>query len=157
MKKCKPYQPLTDKTPKYTIKEAAEILELSPHTIRYYDKIGIVPAMCRTDSNIRLFSDFTISWLRLIHCLRATGLSIDGVKHYIQLCLDGDSTIPERAELIFKQEAVLRAQIDALEKQMAVLEYKKAYYQKLLASGSADPCNPATQTQEEPNIVSQVG
>ena len=113
------YKPLTDKTPKYTVKEVAEMLELSTYTIRYYENSGLIPFVDRTDGNIRMFSDYAVSWLRLVHCLRATGLPIEGVKHYIDMCLEGDSTIPERAELIFQQEKSLHLQIDErLQKQM---------------------------------------
>jgi len=65
-----------------------------------------------------------------------TGLPIEGVKHYIDLCQEGDSTIPERAELIFKQEKSLREQLRILKKQMEVLKYKKKFYQDLLDNGS---------------------
>ncbi|MDO5113583.1 MAG: MerR family transcriptional regulator [Planctomycetia bacterium] len=147
------FQPSSDKTPRYTIKEVSEMLELSPYTIRYYDSVGLIPSLCRTENKVRLFSGYTISWLRLVHCLRMTGLSVEGVKHYIDLCLLGDDTIPERAELIFKQEAILREQIRVLKKQMEVLKYKKKYYQELLKNPIRDRCNPANLTQQEPDIV----
>ena len=64
-----------------------------------------------------------------------TGLPIEGVKHYIDLCQEGDSTIPERAELIFKQEKSLREQLRILKKQMEVLKYKK----KILSGSFRQP------------------
>lgn len=150
------YKPLTDKTPKYTVKEIAEMLELSTYTVRYYDNVGLLPGVDRTDGNIRNFSDYNLSWLRLVHCLRSTGLPIKDVKHYIDMCLKGDSTIPERAELIFQQEKSLRRQIKILQKQMEVLKYKKAYYQNLLETRQKDRCNPLNLLDKtEPEITPQ--
>lgn len=151
----KKFQVSTDRTPKYTVKQAAELMELSPYTIRYYDNVGLIPEVNRGGGNSRLFSDYSLSWLRLVHCLRMTGLSVEGVKHYIDLCLEGEATIPERAELIFKQEKILREQIRVLKKQMEVLTYKKAYYKELLKNKSFDRCNPQSHLKQEPNIVDQ--
>jgi len=152
------YKPLYDKTPKYTVKEVAEMMELSTYTIRYYENAGLIPFVARTDGNIRMFSDHDLSWLRLVHCLRATGLPIEEVKHYIDMCLQGDSTIPERAEIIFAQEKSLRKQIQTLQNQMEVLKYKKSYYQNLLKNRQQDRCNPMNppaDQQAEPNIAPQ--
>ncbi len=157
MKERKEFRVLRDKTPKYTVREVAEMLGLSSYTIRYYDNAGLIPCVDRSEGNIRLFSDYNVSWLKLIHCLRATGLSIRGVRHYIEMCQKGDSTIPERAELIFRQEKILRDQLRNLQEQMEVLKYKKRYYQTLLATGRKDLCNPDNPPEHlaEPGIVPQ--
>ena len=63
MPKTKQFDFLRDRTPKYTVKEVAEMMELSPYTVRYYDNIGLIPFVDRTDGNIRLFSDYNVSWL----------------------------------------------------------------------------------------------
>ena len=157
MKERKEFRVLRDKTPKYTVREVAEMLGLSSYTIRYYDNAGLIPCVDRSEGNIRLFSDYNVSWLKLIHCLRATGLSIRRVRHYIEMCQKGDSTIPERAELIFRQEKILRDQLRNLQEQMEVLKYKKRYYQTLLATGRKDLCNPDNPPEHlaEPGIVPQ--
>ena len=101
-----------------------------------------------------MFSEYTLGWLRLVHCLRMTGLPIEEVKHYIDLCQEGDSTIPERAELIFKQEKSLRNQLRVLKKQMEVLKYKNKFYQDLLENRRPDSCNPLNHAPaNEPNIT----
>ena len=142
-----------DKTPKYTVKDVADMMELSSYTIRYYENSGLVPGVDRTGGNIRMFSEYSLSWLRLVHCLRATGLPIDGVRHYIQLCEKGESTIPERAAIIFAQERSLKQQIKALNQQMKVLKYKKAYYEKLVAGQETDRCNPAAMVNVEASMT----
>lgn len=157
MKSQRGFQVLQDRTPKYTVKEVAEIMDLSPYTIRYYDNIGLIPEVDRSRGNIRLFSDHCISWLKLVHSLRATGLPVEGVRHYIEMCRKGDSTIPERAKLIFRQEKILREELRNLRKQMEVLKYKKNYYKTLLATGRKDRCNPRNSPEDlrEPEIVPQ--
>ena len=141
------YRPSYDRTPRYTVKQVAEMMEMSAYTIRYYENAGLIPDVDRSGGNARMFSDYTLGWLRL-------GLPIEGVKHYIDLCQEGDSTIPERAELIFKQEKSLREQLRILKKQMEVLKYKKKFYQDLLDNRRPDSCNPLNYiSASEPNIA----
>ena len=154
MKKTSGYEVLTDRTPKYTVKDVAKMLNLSTYAIRYYENSGLIPFVDRTRGNIRMFSDYSVSWLRLVHCLRSTGLPIDGVKRYVEMCLKGDSTIPERAKIIFEQEKRLREQIHELHGQMKILKYKKGHYENLLKTHSADTCNPmAHAKKDEPHII----
>lgn len=158
MKKRTPFDGLTDKTPKYTVKDVADKLGMTTHTVRYYDNAALIPEVGRTGGNIRMFSDYNLAWFKLIHCLRTTGLPIDEVRRYIRMCLEGPSTIPQRAEIVFKQEKVLREQMKQLRKQMEVLTYKKRYYEALLQdSSNEDICNPHVasdddDTPQEPNI-----
>lgn len=141
-----------DRTPKYTVKQVAEMMEISTYTIRYYENLGLLPEVERNGGNARMFSEYNLSWLRLVHCLRMTGLPIDGVKRYIELCMEGDESIPERADIIFQQEKSLRNQLRILKKQMEVLKYKKTYYENLLENKGADACNPVNGKKEEPHI-----
>ena len=83
------YRPSYDRTPRYTVKQVAEMMEMSAYTIRYYENAGLIPDVDRSGGNARMFSDYTLGWLRLVHCLRMTGLPIEGVKHYIDLCRKG--------------------------------------------------------------------
>ncbi|MBQ7651608.1 MAG: MerR family transcriptional regulator [Victivallales bacterium] len=139
---------LTDRTPRYTVKEMAEMMGLTPYAVRYYDNAGLIPYVGRSNGNIRLFSDYNLAWLKVVHCLRSTGLPVTEVRRYIQMCQEGDATIPQRAALIAEQERKLKAQLEELHKQMEVLEYKKRYYEDLLAKKTKDNCNPANFPQE---------
>ncbi len=138
-----------DKTPRYTVKDVAEMMELSTYTIRYYENSGLVPGVDRTSGNIRMFSEYSLSWLRLVHCLRATGLPVEGVKHYIKLCHIGEASIPERAAIIFAQERSLKQQLKALNRQMEVLKYKKHFYEQLLEGRETDRCNPVANVESD--------
>jgi len=141
MKKIKKEEPL-DKTPKYTVKEVAKIMSVSVHTVRYYDNEGLIPFVTRTQSNIRMFSDYDLSWFKTVHCLRATDLSISDIKTYINLCLKGNKTIPQRAKIIFNQEKKLQEHLKELQKQMEILQKKKKYYKNLLKNKTNDIWNP---------------
>lgn len=141
MKKVKKETQL-DKTPKYTVKEVAQMMKISVHTIRYYDNEGLIPFVSRTQSNIRMFSEYDLSWIRTVHCLRATNLSINDIKKYIDLCLKGNKTIPQRAKIIFNQEKNLKEHLKQLQEQMKVLQIKKKYYTDLLNNKSKDIWNP---------------
>ncbi|MBR4632498.1 MAG: MerR family transcriptional regulator [Elusimicrobia bacterium] len=132
----------SDKTPKYTVKKVAEIMNISEHTVRYYDNEGLIPFVSRTQSNIRLFSDNDLNWIKTVHCLRTTDLSIKDIKKYIELCLKGDKTIQQRAEIIFNQENKLKEHLKELQEQMKVLQKKKKYYNDLLKNKSNDIWNP---------------
>lgn len=152
-KPANPFEGLTDRTPQYTVKEAADMLGLTGYTVRYYDNAGLIPEVDRSPGNVRLFSDHNLAWLKLIHCLRMTGLPIPEVRRYINMCLQGDSTIPARAEIISAQEKKLEEELKLLNEQMDILRYKKHYYQELLNTHSQDLCNPATMHVQEPDIT----
>ena len=141
MKKVKKETQL-DKTPKYTVKEVAQIMKISAHTVRYYDNEGLIPFVSRTQSNARMFSEYDLSWIRTVHCLSATNLSINDIKKYIDLCLKGNKTIPQRAKIIFNQEKNLKEHLKQLQEQMKVLQIKKKYYTDLLKNKSKDVWNP---------------
>ncbi|HJH03337.1 MAG TPA: MerR family transcriptional regulator [Victivallis vadensis] len=102
----RPFAPSKDRTPGYAVKEVSELTGFSAYTIRYYENSGLIPSV-----DGRQYP--ALSWLRLVHCLRATGLPIDQVRHYIRMCEQGDSTIPERAEMIFRQAESLCRQLES--------------------------------------------
>lgn len=118
------------------------MLGLSKHAIRYYDNENLLPYVSRSESNIRLFSDYDIQWLKTVNCLRYSGLSIVQIKNYIKMCLQGDETIIDRAKIIFQQEKVLEEKAKEITKQLEVIKYKKAYYEKLILEKGIDKWNP---------------
>ena len=141
MKKLKGREAL-DRTPKYTVKEVSHMMKISAHTIRYYDNEGLIPFVSRTESNIRLFSDYTLSWLKIVHYLRTTNLSISDIKKYVYLSLNGNKTIKQRAEIIFAQEKKLKEQLNELQCQIEILRKRKKHYEDLLNNKSTYIWNP---------------
>lgn len=86
----------------YTIGEMAKRLEVAPSTLRYYDKEGLLPFVERSVGGVRMFKDSDFEWLRVIECLKKTGMSLADIKHFIELSMQGDSTVNERLALIAK-------------------------------------------------------
>lgn len=116
----------------YTVKEVAELLGVSVHTVRYYDDKGLIPGTKRNAANQRLFDDMEIEWLFVSLTLKNTGLSLKDVKHYIELYGQGDSTLPERYEIMRRQKEKTLQEIEKLKLRLAVLDRKLDHYGKLL-------------------------
>lgn len=116
----------------YTVKEAADLLGVSVHTVRYYDDRGLIPGTKRNSANQRLFDDMEIEWLFVSITLRSTGLSIKEVQRYIQLYQSGDETIPERYHIMLEQRKKVVAEIEQLKLRLAVIDKKIEHYGRLL-------------------------
>ncbi|WP_433939881.1 MerR family transcriptional regulator [Paenibacillus lautus] len=127
----------------YTVKEAAQITGLTEHAVRFYTDKGLVPSVQRNENNIRLFDEESINWLHGIKCLKQSGMPIDVIKMYIDLCLDGDSTIPQRYRLMMEHKEAALAKLEEAKQHVAHLEEKTALYQAILEKRSPDTMNPA--------------
>lgn len=121
-----------DTEPKYSVMEAAKMSNISAHTLRYYDDIGLLPFLHHEKGSKRLFSEADIQWLFLIFCLKNSDMSLADIKYYVELCLVGDETVAERAEIIQRQENVLTQKMADLQKQMQLLHFKQDFYQEKL-------------------------
>ncbi|OCA99186.1 MULTISPECIES: MerR family transcriptional regulator [Clostridium] len=111
--------------PKYTINEVSKITKLSKPTIRYYEDIGLLQGIARDKNNIRLFSDDQIMRLRMIQCMRSTGMGIDLIRHYIGLSNEDKIGLKERYSIVLEQEEILLAKKEEIERQLAFIEHKK--------------------------------
>ena len=122
----------------YTIGEVAKQLNLSVYALRYYDKEGLMPFVERTASGIRSFKESDISALKIIECLKATGMPIKEIKHFIDWCSDGDATLQKRYDMFMERKALVEAQMEELKKTMDVIDHKCQYYQTALDAGTED-------------------
>ena len=120
----------------YTIGEMAKKMGVAPSTLRYYDKEGLLPFVERSGGGIRMFKGEDIEWLSIIECLKKTGMPIKEIKQFIDWCIEGDSTIDKRLELIDRQRDSVTAQIDQLQQTLATLNYKHWFYQTAAEGGS---------------------
>lgn len=118
----------------YSISEIAKMLNVSAYTIRYYDKEGLFPMVKRVNG-IRVFEDKDFPWLRLLNCLKNTGMPIKKIKEYLDLCKEGDASLKERLNLILEQEENVKKEIGILENNLKEIEFKKAYYETAIANG----------------------
>lgn len=126
----------------YIIKEVAEKMDISEHTLRFWAKSGFFPFVKRNQNNIRQFSDNDLEWVKIVKCLRSVGTENKAIKRYIDLCIVGDSTIEERYKIILDTKEKALMQMDELKKQLAILEYKENFYKNLIKNNLKDIWNP---------------
>lgn len=122
----------------YSITEAAEHFNMTPHTLRYYDKEGLMPFIERTSSGRRVFKESDMEALRIIECLKSSGMPIKEIKHFIEWCSEVDSTLQLRYDMFLERKASVEAQMEELKKTMEVIEHKCSYYKTALDSGTED-------------------
>ena len=122
----------------YTVGEMARRLGVPASTIRYYDKEGLLPFVGRSSGGIRVFTEKDFEWLRIIECLKKTGMSLKDIREYIELAMQGDETIARRLELFRKQRTVLEARMAELQQTMDTLDYKCWFYETAAARGSTE-------------------
>ncbi|MCC3649004.1 MULTISPECIES: MerR family transcriptional regulator [Cytobacillus] len=120
----------------YTISEVAKELNLTVYTLRYYDKEGLMPFVERTPSGNRLFKESDLSALKVIECLKATGMPIKEIKNFIDWCSEGDATLQQRYDMFLERKANAEAQMEELRKTMEVIEHKCLYYKTALEAGT---------------------
>ncbi len=126
----------------YTIKEVADKMGVSVHTIRFWAKKGLFPFIKRNDNNIRLFDENDLAWVKIVKCLRVVGVESRAVKKYVDLCVAGDSTIGERYKIIADTKKKTQKRIKDLNEQLTLLEYKENFYQNLIKNNLKDTWNP---------------
>ncbi|MFG3257818.1 MerR family transcriptional regulator [Streptomyces sp. NPDC048172] len=120
--------PRPDGDDRYTISEVAAISGLSAHTLRWYERIGLMPHVDRSHTGQRRFSNKDLDWLRLVGKLRLTGMPVADMVRYAELVREGESTFGERKELLLAtREDVLR-RITELQDTLAVLNHKIDIY-----------------------------
>ena len=124
----------------YTIGQISKMFNLPISTLRYYDKEGLFPNMERS-SGIRKFSESEIEALRVIECLKKTGMEIKEIKQFMDWCSEGPSTYEKRRDLFEARKNTLEKQMSDLQKNMAMIQFKCWYYEQALADGNEDRLN----------------
>ncbi|MGN8645071.1 MerR family transcriptional regulator [Gracilibacillus sp. HCP3S3_G5_1] len=122
----------------YSIGKVAKELDLSVHTLRYYDKEGLMPFVERTSSGTRIFKESDIEALKIIECLKSTGMPIKEIKAFIDWCSEGDATLQQRYDMFMERKASVEAQMEELKKTMKLIEHKCLYYKTALDAGTED-------------------
>ncbi|RXZ01977.1 MerR family transcriptional regulator [Fictibacillus sp. S7] len=122
----------------YSISEVAKELNLTVYTLRYYDKEGLMPFVERTPNGNRLFKESDISALKVIECLKATGMPIKEIKTFIDWCSEGDSTLEQRYKMFLERKANVEAQMEELKKTMEIIQHKCSYYKTAMDGGTED-------------------
>ena len=120
----------------YTIKQAAEIMNVTPTTLRYYDKQGLLPFMERKYSGYRVFSDNDIAMLHVIECLKKTGMSIKDIRQFSKWAQMGDDSLKERHEMFLERKRAVEAQIAELQETLDFINHKCWYYETAIKAGT---------------------
>lgn len=119
----------------YTIGQVAKLTGLSISTIRYYDKEGLLNGINRK-SGIRSFNDKDLNTIRVIECLKNSGMLIKEIRDFMKLCEEGDSSLNERYNFFLDQEKKVQDQIKSLNQTLKLIEFKQWYYLKAISDNT---------------------
>ncbi|MEG0456624.1 MAG: MerR family transcriptional regulator [Oscillospiraceae bacterium] len=120
----------------YTVGEMAKLVGVAPSTLRYYDKEGLLPFLERSQGGMRTFKDSDYEFLKIIECLKATGMQLKDIKKFIFMVLEGDCTINERLQLFLDQKKEVEKQMSLMEETLQTIKYKCWYYETAKKLGS---------------------
>lgn len=121
----------------YTIGEVSEMFGLPVSTLRYYDREGLLPGLRRA-SGIRQFDEQQLEALRVIECLKRSGLEIKDIRLFMAWCAEGSATYPQRLELFVRQKAAVEREIERMERVRDMLDYKCWYYRQAIRDGGEE-------------------
>ena len=117
---------------KLTIQEVTQATGLSAHTLRYYERIGLIHPIGREQNTRRCYTADDVGWIDFLLKLRATGMSIKDMQRYAELQRQGDETLPERVEMLKSLRDTVEAHIDELNEHLKLIYYKIDIYEKIV-------------------------
>ncbi len=120
----------------FTIKDAARFMGVPTSTIRYYDKEGLLPFVERKESGYRIFTEKDIAALRIIDCLKKTGMSIREIRQFSEWIEQGDASLQQRYEMFLERRRIVEKQMAELQKILDIVNYKCWYYETAVAAGT---------------------
>ena len=118
-----------------TIKEVSQEYHITADTLRYYERVGMIPPVHRTEGGIRDYTQEDIEWVKMAICMRSAGLPIEVMIEYLKLYQEGDNTIPARLQLLTTQKEVLMEQRQAIDETLNRLSYKISRYEDAVKTG----------------------
>lgn len=119
-----------------TIKEVSEKYDITQDTLRYYERVGMIPPVTRTAGGIRDYQETDLGWVSLAKCMRSAGLPVEAMIEYVRLSQEGDSTIPARLNLLVKQRESLLEQQKQIDATLERLNYKIGRYEEAVKTGN---------------------
>lgn len=133
-----------------TIKEVCEKFDITPDTLRYYERVGVIPEVRRTAGGIRDYSESDVNWVANAMCFRSAGMPIEMLVEYVRLAQAGDGTLQARCDLLKQardQIAEVRRKYDDA---LAKMDHKIAIYEKAVQTGKLDWCDPCCTGKDSP-------
>lgn len=118
-----------------TIKEVSKKYNISQDTLRYYERVGMIPPVTRTSGGIRDYSENDLGWLEMALCMRNAGLPVEAMIEYLKLYQQGDDTLADRLELLTAQREILIAKKAEIENTLERLSYKISKYEEAVKTG----------------------
>ena len=122
----------------YSIGEVASATNIAISTLRYYDREGMFPGMERSSGGIRKFSEKEVNTVKVIECLKATGMSIKDIRNFLDWCQEGDTSLEKRRNMFYERLEEVNKQMEALQQTMNTVKYKCWYYDMALADGTEE-------------------
>lgn len=117
----------------YSMKQTCDKTGLTYDTLKFYCNEGLIPNVKRDKNNYRIFDDNDIAWINSLSCLKNCGMSITEMKEYLDLCLKGESTIPERKEILDAKLKELQNKIQEIQKSIDYINWKHKFYDDVLS------------------------
>ena len=114
------------------MKQCCEATGMSYEALKFYCNDGLVPNVKRAANNYRVFDEHDVNWIRSLACLKKCGMSIQEMKEYLALCLEGERTIPERMELLQKYKQNIHERMAELQESLDFIAWKENFYQEVL-------------------------
>jgi len=115
------------------MKQTCQKVGMTYEALKFYCNQGLVPNVKRDKNNYRVFDERDIEWIKGLICLKRCGMSLEDMKRYLALCLRGESTIPERKEILKQQRDFLVKKMEHLQEDIAYIDWKQSYYDDVLS------------------------
>lgn len=125
-------------TKTYSIGQVAKMFNISIYTLRYYDKEGIIPNLEKTSSGIRKFTEKDLETLQVIKCLKTAGMSMQEIKDYMDLAVEGDVSLKQRLEIIEEARTHVLQRIEELQQALKMVDFKRDYYKTAIKDGTEE-------------------
>lgn len=117
----------------YTMMNVCRELNISYQTLKFYCNQGLVPNVKRDKNNRRIFDEKDVKWIKDLTCLKKCGMSIQEMKEYLDLCLEGEATILQRKEMLARKQSELFASLNELKDSIEYIDWKQNFYDEILS------------------------
>ena len=134
----------------YTMMQVCRKLDMTYQTLKYYCNEGLVPNVKRNKNNRRIFDEHDVNWIKDLSCLKKCDFSIQEMKEYLNLCLQGETTIPQRKIMLKNKQEALQASIQMLKASVDYIDWKQNFYDEVL-SGKRPYVSNLIRTGDEVN------
>ena len=141
----------------YSIGEIAKFMGLTTHTLRFYDKEGLLPNVRKNSAGIRRFTEEDIDWLLVLDCLKSTGLPLKEIRYYIELAQQGNATLNERRDIFIRQKQRIEQQMEILNRNMEKINFKIEYYEEAIKNGEENVFQKNKHLAEEKKRIFKLG